>query len=93
MDSLILICNWMGVSIASALNSMGVGKDKLAAQVAMVLEQSPELEQLFGEAFEDLEAGELSAEDIREILTYMVFRVGRKKRESDAKRGVLQAPD
>ena len=77
------MCNWLGVSLASALNARGVVDDKLAAQIALLVESEPELKNLFSNMLKDLSEESLSLNDVREIIRYATFRVSSRKASLD----------
>jgi transcriptional regulator with XRE-family HTH domain len=80
LETMIKVCNWLGVSPASVLNSQAIeGTDKLAASIAMILEREPTLASIFREALEDVEKGKLSPEDVQEIVSYAAYRINQRK--------------
>jgi len=80
IDTLISICNWLGISPASALNSQALGgPDKLAASLAILLEKEPSLASILSEALADVEAGTLSPQDVQEVVQYAAYRLGQGK--------------
>jgi transcriptional regulator with XRE-family HTH domain len=81
VDTLVKICNYLEISPASALNSSSVGKDALAAQIALVLEKEPKLQQLFEEISQKIVKGEISDDVLGDIVAYASYKLSFIKSE------------
>jgi transcriptional regulator with XRE-family HTH domain len=80
VDTLLKLCDWMEIEPADALNSMALkGDNKLVSAIAILVEREPGLAKLFKDAMEDVEKGNLSPDDIREIIAYAAYRLGAGK--------------
>jgi len=75
VDTLVAICNWLGISPASALNEYGLGTDQLAAQLSIILSQEPELARVFAEALARIQRGEADPKLISELSAYAAYRM------------------
>ena len=81
-ETIIAIANWLGVPPATALNVRGVGEDALAAKIALIIEQKPDLAALFTEALDRVLAGHMSTDEFRELASYAAYRFGIKPGET-----------
>ena len=81
-ETIIAIANWLGVPPATALNVRGVGEDALAAKIALIIEQKPDLAALFTEALDRVLAGHMSTDEFRELAAYAAYRFGIKPGET-----------
>ena len=73
MDTLVGICNWLGVTPSSVLDDYA-GVSSLEQQIALLVESVPELEEVFGTAMERYKAGETTEEAIVDLVRYAAFR-------------------
>ena len=75
--TLVKVCNWLGVSPADALDSerIGDGDEKLVAALAILVEREPALASIIKDAVKDVEKGNLSPQDVQEIIAYAAFRL------------------
>jgi transcriptional regulator with XRE-family HTH domain len=81
-ETIIAVANWLGVPPATALNVRGVGEDALAAKIALIIEQKPDLAALFTEALDRVLAGRMSTDEFRELASYAAYRFGIKPGEN-----------
>ena len=81
-ETIIAVANWLGVPPATALNVRGVGEDALAAKIALIIEQKPDLAALFTEALDRVLAGSMSTDEFRELASYAAYRFGIKPGEN-----------
>jgi transcriptional regulator with XRE-family HTH domain len=73
LDTVTRVCQWLNISVRTAL---GFDTDSdTASAVAAILEAEPELGDIFRQAAESVSAGELPAEDFREIIQYAAIRL------------------
>ena len=80
VDTLVKLCDWMEIQPADALNSMALkGDEKLISSIAILVEREPVLAKLFKDAMADVERGNLSPDDIREIIAYATYRLSAGK--------------
>jgi len=86
IDTLVRVCNWLGIEPADALNSeaVGISGSKLAASIAILVEKEPALASMFREALEDVEKGNLSPQDVQEIIQYAAYRLRQGKPKTTA---------
>jgi transcriptional regulator with XRE-family HTH domain len=73
------VCDWLGISLASALNSEGVGDDALAANIAVLLQREPKLAAVFSSMIEQVKEGNLNPNDVRDIVEYANFKIAKRK--------------
>lgn len=73
LDTVGLISKWLGMSMANAL---GVYESDPTLQdtVAALIATKPQLADLFKRAATDLQRGEITPEDMREIIDYATYR-------------------
>lgn len=69
-----LICKWLGVPLTAAVESDD-GSEKALSAIATVLHSAPELEKLFIRAAEEVEKGNLSIGDFKELLDFTAFKI------------------
>ncbi|MGD0004992.1 MAG: XRE family transcriptional regulator [Anaerolineaceae bacterium] len=81
IETLVSVCNWLGVKPADALNSEMIGDsdEKLVASLTILVEREPALASIFREALKDLEKGNLSPQDVQEIMSYAAYRITQGK--------------
>ena len=75
LETVVRICNWLGVSPNDVLGTMGVNDQVMISQVVALIQSEPKLAQLFTDAFKDVEADKLSLDDLRDILNYATYRL------------------
>ena len=78
VDTLIKLCKWLGVSPAIALDGMIKTDRTLADQIATVLEAYPGLKEVFTEAMERLNRGEISPDTMADLIAYANYRLNVK---------------
>ena len=78
VDTLIKLCKWLGVSPAIALDGMIETDRTLADQIATVLEAYPGLKEVFTEAMERLNRGEISPDTMADLIAYANYRLNVK---------------
>ena len=78
VDTLIKLCDWLGVSPAIALDGMIETDRTLADQIATVLEAYPGLKEVFTEAMERLNRGEISPDTMADLIAYANYRLNVK---------------
>lgn len=69
-----MICKWLGVPLTAAVED-GAPEDKAIAAISAVLKAAPELEKLFIRAAEEVETGNLTITDFKEILDFIAFKL------------------
>ena len=76
IDTLLKICKWLDVSPSHVLDGYKTDEDNLEARIASLLDLNPNLREVFAEAMDRYEEGEVSADAIGELLAYAAFRLG-----------------
>jgi transcriptional regulator with XRE-family HTH domain len=74
IETAILFCNWLGVNL-SDLFDPDPSVDNLARQLAVLINREPDLAKAFTNAMQKVDAGEISTEDIRDIIEYATFKL------------------
>jgi transcriptional regulator with XRE-family HTH domain len=74
LPTLHVVCTWLGVNPAEVLGANHEGG--VASKIALLVESSPELGRVLAEAVRQWEDGQLTDEDIREIIAYANYRIG-----------------
>ena len=75
INTLVKICNWLGVSPSHVLDAETHGTGALGARMAMVLETNPELMKVFQEALDRLDRGEIEQSTLNDIVNYATWRL------------------
>ncbi len=81
-DTLELVCKWLGISVSDVIQSDT--SDNISARIAILVQKVPGMGELLADAVVKMDAGELSEEDVREIIAYATYRIG----VGSAKRGL-----
>ena len=79
LATVIALSNWLNVPISSALNSFGNGENAVKEAVSLVIASEPELGRLFENAAKDIQSGVLDIDDLRDIVSYAVYKTQSKK--------------
>ena len=83
LETLKKISKWLGVLPSTLLNSESNTKDALASEIAIVLEQEPELERVFRNAIHQVLKEKVDPAVIKEIAAYAAFRLSLEKPNKD----------
>jgi transcriptional regulator with XRE-family HTH domain len=75
IDSMIALCQWLGVSPSHILDAELPGSGSLGAKIAALVEANPELEPVFTEAMNRVEAGRLDPATLQDLLAYASYRL------------------
>jgi len=75
LETLVKLCNWLGVSPATALDTLGEGTDAVVSAIATIIEAQPKLAKTFLDAARDVKDGKLSPDDLRDIVAYAAYRI------------------
>lgn len=81
LDTLILVCKWLGISPAAVLNVECTGTQALASKLAMLIETRPGIAECVETLVDDILNNCVDPEIISDIAGYATFRVkntGRK---------------
>ena len=73
IDTLEAVCKWMGVKVSDVLEINTTGS--IASKIALLVERIPALGVTLTRAVAAVEAGELSGEDLREIVPYAAYKI------------------
>lgn len=76
VDTLIMICGWLGVSPSQVLDAMLPSNTSLVSALTTIVEADPRLVTIFDEAMVRLENHEIEVDDLRDLIRYAVFRLG-----------------
>lgn len=88
VDTITKICDWLGVSVSTALDVVQKNSDEnVEKSIALIIQSKPALRDLFERAINDVKAGVLTTDDLADILSYAAFRLdlARKNAESKSK--------
>jgi transcriptional regulator with XRE-family HTH domain len=78
LETVIKICKWLKVPPSEALDAMIPDTPEgTRAQLALMLDADPKLEQMFFELAEKIASGKVPPSALREALEYIEFRYGR----------------
>ena len=83
IENLMAVSQWLGVSLATALGVESGTADNIAARMAMIMEAEPRLKELFSHIVGDYQKGDLTNDDIEDILAYAAFRLRKKDKLGD----------
>jgi transcriptional regulator with XRE-family HTH domain len=75
LDTAQRIAKWLGVPVSQLLD-IESDPSPLAAQMALLIEQEPELAKVFSVAMDRVLQGDMSPEGFRELAAYAAFRFG-----------------
>ena len=75
LPTLKAVCTWLGVSPASALNSLADTSDEFAAKLALAIEAKPQLQSVFEEAIDKVIEGKIPVEVLNDLIAYASFRL------------------
>ena len=78
------ICNWLGVSVSTVLNVFQ--EPTVENQVALIIEAQPALRELFEQAITDVKKGDLSPDDLADVLSYAAYRLDLGRKNNGAKK-------
>ncbi len=74
IDTLEAVCKWMGVKVSDVLEVNTTGS--VASKIALLVERIPALGTTLTQAVAAVEAGDISDEDLREIVQYAMYKIG-----------------
>jgi transcriptional regulator with XRE-family HTH domain len=92
VETLIKICNWIGVSPSTVLDAEGLGKDALAAQIAAVMQAEPGLAEVFSQAMARVINGDMDPHTFRDLAAYAAYRLGIGKEQPSHGEGRASEP-
>jgi DNA-binding Xre family transcriptional regulator len=75
VDTLIMICSWLGVSPSHVLDAFMPDEGGLGAAFAAIIEANPRLAKAFGEAIERVISGEIPPDALRDVVAYANYRL------------------
>jgi transcriptional regulator with XRE-family HTH domain len=75
IETLIAVCDWLGVSPSHILDAYLPGTGQLGAEIAAIVEQNPELERVFKEALALLKEGRIEQGTVDDLLAYAAYRL------------------
>jgi transcriptional regulator with XRE-family HTH domain len=83
VDTLVTICNWIGVLPSEVLDSESMLPSSLGAKIAAAVSAEPELAKVFGEAIDLFTQNKMSQDELNDIVAYTTFRLRQiKERQS-----------
>jgi DNA-binding Xre family transcriptional regulator len=90
LDTVIKLCKWLGVRPSDILDVDAADETtSAAATIALVIAQEPRLGALLTDLSKDLKAGNVSPEDVKDIVAYALYRLENGK--SKPKQGSISA--
>ena len=76
LETVIKICNVLNVKPATALNAEAIDeKTSVVNIIAAIVEQEPRLAILFTDLAHDLQEGNVSTDDVQDIVSYAAYRL------------------
>jgi len=75
LKTLIDVCEWLGVSPSSILDSQILGRSYLSAKIAVVVERNPEFAKVFEEAMDRLAQGKIDLATVADFVAYAAYRL------------------
>ena len=87
IDTLVAICKWIEVQPSQILDSRQEGSEGLGAKIAVVTEMYPQFTEVFAEAMDRLERGEISSDVVADLIAYASYRLSMesyRKAEGDS---------
>ena len=77
-DTYIQVCDWLNLSPADMLHSEGkIGSmSEIASRMAIILQTSPSLAQVFDEVTQKYRNGKISIDTVKDIVAYAGYRLG-----------------
>lgn len=76
VETLVTVCRELNISPSYILNGQLPGDKSLGVSLAAVVEREPRLAKVFGIALDKLLSGEIDSSALRDVVNYMVFRLG-----------------
>ncbi len=74
IETTVEICNWLGVSVADVYDADPSVRG-VANRRAVLLTREPELNAVFTAALDEVDAGNMSSDDLRDIVEYATFKL------------------
>ena len=85
IDTLLTICDWLGVSLASILDAqIPSSPTALSSAFAALIETEPELAKIFGDAIERVVEGSVDPVVLKEVTAYAAWRLNTMETNNDA---------
>jgi transcriptional regulator with XRE-family HTH domain len=81
LETVVAISNWLGVSVAEALNVLGTGEAEMLSAVSMIVKSNPELNNLFWNAVTYVKQGTLEVDELRDIIGYALYKINTSRRK------------
>lgn len=80
IDSMMKLCNYLGVSVSEVLESDVGGEDTIGQRLTLLLSQYPEFKELFSNLLDNLAQGAIDIRDVRDIVNYATYRLRLRER-------------
>lgn len=69
------VCDYLGLQVSSVLNVEDKSPLGLASKIALVVEKQPELGKVFSDAVDAVVNGELTNDDLADIVGYAAYKI------------------
>jgi transcriptional regulator with XRE-family HTH domain len=74
-ETVLTVCNWLGINPIDAFDHPDATTSENARKIAVLMEREPELGAVFTAALNEVEAGNMSSDDLRDIIEYATFKL------------------
>jgi transcriptional regulator with XRE-family HTH domain len=75
IDTLDAVAKWLGVPLATVLESKPDNSEQLAKQLQLILSMYPELKGIFSELAEKITSGEIDPRTLQDVAAYTAYRL------------------
>lgn len=83
LDTFLKVCSWLSVAPSLVLDGEGEHPNKLAAQIAAILEAEPRLANTFSKALERVLEGRMSPQTFRELAAFAAYQMDKLSAEDE----------
>jgi transcriptional regulator with XRE-family HTH domain len=79
-ETLQKLADWAGMSVSTVVNTFDPDEENAVLNaITALIESEPDLKDIFMDAGEMLKAGEISADDLKDIVAYAAYKLQRAK--------------
>jgi transcriptional regulator with XRE-family HTH domain len=75
VDTLVAVCEWIGVPPSEVLDANVLGKSSLGARIAAAVSVEPQLAKVFGEAVDLMIEGKLTVDEFNDLINYTTYKL------------------
>ena len=85
LKTVIALCNWLNVSPSTILDTQASDKrTSVPAVIASLIERDERLAAIFTDMAEDLTNGEISPDDVSDIISYAAYRLRKNDKQQSS---------